>query len=536
MFRADVGVEGGKIAAVGDLARAEATRAVDCRGLCISPGWVDIHGHADWTVLDYPIGLNLLIQGCTTTVAGNCGMSPAPMHGPATELLKRGELRETATLKALRERFPDPTWGFGDFLDAVEKSRPGVNYVQLVGHNDLRRCVMGHERRLATPDELKEMQELLERCLDEGAFGMSSGLVFIPGCWSDTEELVELCKVVARRDGLYASHIRGERETNIEATQEIIDIGERSGVRPHISHMQSKYPVLGNAVMKLGMLEKARERGIDIACDSEAFPNTAATPAGFLQIYHYTPEQLMERMTTSEGRAELKQRMRTVDPWHPLGRFGPGGVPFRRAWDRVIIFDCPHDRSLEGKTVAAVATERGIEFEDALFDLAVAEQGKGPRFIHHYIDDEHYRTAPWPYCIFPSVDTGLFDPAAQFEPLDLRYWKDTGYPGTIGLFPRVLGQFVREEKLMALEEAVRKMTSLCMQRLGIGDRGVIERGKWADITVFDKETVALRSPGADPEHLKSFYPAGIHYVVVNGQVAVEGHEYTDVRAGQVLRK
>jgi len=300
--------------------------------------------------------------------------------------------------------------------------------------------------------------------------------------------------------------------------------------------MQSKYPVLGNAIMKIGMLEKARERGIDIACDSEAFPDGLATPVNFLQIYWYTPEQLLERMSTPEGRAELKHRMHTTDPWHPQGRFGPGGVPFRRAWDRVVIFDCPHDRSLEGKTVAAVAAERGIEFEDALFDLTLAEKGKGPHFIHDYIEDEHFRTASWPYCIFPSVDTGLFDPTTQYEFVKLRHLKETRYPGTIGLFPRVLGEFVRDEKLMPLEEAIRKMSSFAMQRLGITDRGVIENGKWADITVFNKDTVALRSPDADPKKVKSFFPVGIHYVIVNGQVVVEGQEYTGVRAGQVLRR
>ncbi|MDP3063561.1 MAG: amidohydrolase family protein [Chloroflexota bacterium] len=536
MFRADVGIEDGRIAAVGDLANAQAAQVLDCQGLCVSPGWVDIHGHADWTVLDHPIGLNLLIQGCTTTVSGNCGMCPAPVCGEATRLLTTGAPRETPTLKVLTERFPTLTWRFSDFLNEVERARPGVNYVQLAGHNDLRRCVVGHEQRAATKDELEEMEALLEACLDEGAFGMSSGLVFIPGCWSNTDELVELCKLVARRDGVYTSHIRGERETNIEATREIIEIGERAGVRAHISHMQSKYPVLGNAVMKLEMLQKARERGVDIACDSEAFPDCSTTPAGFLQIYWYTPEKLMQQLSTPEGRAEIKQRMRTTDPWHPQGRFGPGGVPFRRAWDRVRIYDCPHDRSLQGKTVAQVAAQRGIEFEDALFDLAVAEKGKGPMFIHDYIEDEHFRTASWPYCIFPSVDTGLFDPATEFTALDLRYWRDTRYPGTIGLFPRVLGQFVRDERLLTLEEAVRKMSSFAMQRLGIKDRGVIERGRWADITVFNKETVALRGPNPDPQDVRTFYPTGIHYVIVNGQVAIKGQEYTGVRVGQVLRR
>ena len=186
--------------------------------------------------------------------------------------------------------------------------------------------------------------------------------------------------------------------------------------------------------------------------------------------------------------------------------------------------------------MAAVAAERGIEFEDALFDLTLAEKGKGPHFIHDYIEDEHFRTASWPYCIFPSVDTGLFDPTTEYDFVKLRHLKETRYPGTIGLFPRVLGEFVRDEKLMPLEEAIRKMSSFAMQRLGITDRGVIENGKWADITVFNKDTVALRSPDADPKKVKSFYPVGIHYVIVNGQVVMEGQEYTGIRAGQVLRR
>ncbi len=535
-FRADVAVEGGKIVDVGKLAGAQAKETLDCRGLCISPGWVDIHSHADWTALEHPAALNLLVQGSTMTVSGNCGMSPAPLQGPASELLRTAGMWQTDTLKTMMKQRPSLTWRMRDYLDDVEKARPGVNYVQLVGHNDLRRCVMGHEKRHATGTELEEMKGLLDQALDDGAFGMSSGLVFIPGCWSDTNELVELCKLVARRDGLYASHIRGERETNIDATKEMIEIGEKAGVRSHISHMQSKYPVLGNAMMKIGLLEAARDRGLDIACDSEAFPDCSATAANFLQIYWYTPEELMKRLSTPEGRAEIKQRMRTTDPWHPQGRFGPGGVPFRRAWDRVKIYDCPHDRSLEGKTVAQVAAARGVEFEDALFDMAVAEKGQGPMFIHDYIEDEHWRTASWKYCIFPSVDTGFFDPAKEFTKLELQYQLDTRYPGTIGLFPRVLGQFVREEKLMTLEEAVRKMTSFAMQRLGITDRGVIQKGKWADITVFNKDTIALREPDAKADDIKSFYPPGISWVIVNGQVAMRGKEYTGVRAGQVLRK
>jgi N-acyl-D-aspartate/D-glutamate deacylase len=536
MYVADVGVAAGKISAIGHLDGAEAARTIDCQGRCVSPGWVDIHGHADWSALDHPIGLNLLIQGCTLTVAGNCGGAPAPMRGRASEMLEQGKLRSLGTHHAMYQRHPDAVWNMDEYLSAVEREQPGVNYVQLAGHNQLRKCVMGDDPRKAAEPEIEEMKGLLEQALEQGAFGMSTGLVFIPGCWSDTGEVIALADVVARHDGLYASHIRGERETNIEATLEFIEIAEKAGVRAQMSHMQSKYPVFGNNVMKMDLLEQARLRGVDVMVDSEAFPNGGATPASFLQIYHYTPEQLVERLKSPQARAEIKHVMRTTHPWHPLGRFGPGGVPFRRAWDRVTIWDCPHDRELEGRSVAAVAAERGIDAEDALFDLALAEGGRGPRFIHHYIEDDHYRTAPWEYCIFPSVDTGLFDPAERLTALDLRYWKETGYPGYIGLFPRVLGQFVREEKLMTLEEAVRKMTSLAVQRLGIADRGVLRPGLWADLVVFDRDAIALRSPNADPERLETFYPVGIDYVVVNGQVAMEGHRHTGARAGQVLRK
>lgn len=535
-YPSDVAVQDGKIVAVGNLEGAEAARTLDCAGQCVSPGWVDIHGHADWSALEHPIGLNLLIQGCTFTVAGNCGGAPAPMVGRASDLLRQGTMRSLGTHHTMLKRHSGAEWSMAQYLENLEQEQPGVNYVQLAGHNQLRKCVMGDDARKANPLEIAQMGKLLTQNLEEGAFGMSTGLVFIPGCWSDTAEVIALAKIVGQYDGLYASHIRGERETNIEATLEFIEIVEAAHVRGQMSHMQSKYPVFGNNVMKMDLLMQARQRGVDVTVDSEAFPDGGAGPGSFLQIYHNTAEQLMTQLQSPKGRAEIKHRMRTIDPWHPLGRFGPGGVPFRRAWDRVVIWDCPHDRSLEGKSVAAVAAERGVDFEDALFDLAVAENCRGPRFIHDYIEDDHFRTARWEYCIFPSVDTGLFDPKERLSPLDLRYWKETRYPGYIGLFPRVLGQFVREEKLLTLEEAVRKMTSLAMQRVGVRDRGVIRPGMWADITVFDKDTIALRGANPDPERIETFYPTGIAYVIVNGEVAMEGHRYTGVRAGRVLRR
>jgi N-acyl-D-amino-acid deacylase len=551
-FEADVAVEAGRIVALrrrdapdagppdggdgpGD---APARRVLDCTGRTVSPGWVDFHGHADWTCLEHPAGLNLLTQGCTLTVSGNCGLAPAPVSGPATELLRRGEGKgyHATTIDVLAGMYPRMEWSFGDFLTAVERSRPGVNFVQLAGHNRIRQSVMGHDARPATRRERERMGALLEECLDAGAFGMTSGLVYVPGCWAETDELVALASVVARRDGLYASHIRGERETNVEATQELVDTAERAGVRANVSHMQSKWPVYGNGALKVDMLEAARARGVDVSCDCEIYNMNSATLATFLQIYFFTPEQLVGELRSPAGRARLKRTMRETGPLHPLGRFGPGGVPYRRAWDRVIVWDCPHDRSMEGKSVAAVAVERGLEPEEALFDLTLAEEGRGPKLINDYIEDEHYRIVPWAQCIVPSIDTGLFDPAAALGPDDFRYQVSTGAPSTIGFAPRVLGQFVRDERLLTLEEGVRRMTSLPLSRLGITDRGVVRPGAWADLVVFDPATIAMRGPTPDPRRPETCWPTGISHVVVNGEVAMDGPRYTGARAGRVLRR
>jgi N-acyl-D-aspartate/D-glutamate deacylase len=433
------------------------------------------------------------------------------------------------------------TWSLGDFLAAVEQARPGVNYVQLAGHNRIRQSVLGHAERTATAAEVRQMAGLTAACLDEGAFGLTTGLVYIPGCWAAPEEVTALAQVVARRDGYYASHIRGERETNVEATEELIATAERAGVRANVSHMQSKWPVFGNGALKVDLLEAARSRGVDITCDYEIYTMNSATLGGsFLQIYHYTPQQLVALLQTADGRAALKRTMREIGPLHPLGRFGPGGVAQRRAWDRIVVWSCPHDPSVEGKSIAALAVTRRAEPEEVLFDLTLAEGGRGPKLINDYIEDEHYRIVPWAHCIVPSVDTGLFDPTvtgetASLQPLDFRYQMSTGAPSFIGVFPRVLGQFVREEQLLTLEDAVRRMTSLPLSRLGIADRGVLREGAWADLVVFDAQRIAMRGPHPDPAQPETCWPAGIEYVVVNGAVAVEGHRPTGTRAGRVLR-
>jgi N-acyl-D-aspartate/D-glutamate deacylase len=416
---------------------------------------------------------------------------------------------------------------FDDYLNRLERQGVSMNVASLVGHSTIRLCVMGDEERRATPAELHEMEQLVDKSMRAGAFGLSTGLVYWPGCWSDTEEIVALAKVAAKHQGIYVSHIRGERETNIKATKEAIAIGEAADIPVHISHMQSKYPAYGKAEEKLRLLHQARQGGIDVACDTEAFPwiyyeaRVPLPPWPFKEDH----EKFVAMLKDPETRAKLVEEMASIDPHGVLGRTGEGGIYQQRAWDRVWVYECRSDPSVEGKKISEIAAERQVEPEDVLFDLIVAENGKGPYVFVAHIEDDHHVTAPDPLCIFPSTDCHAVD-LSKVPPRYMQYSQEW-----LSLFPRVLSRYVKEEGLMTPQEAIRKMTSFACQRFGIRDRGMIREGMWADVTIFDYDTIEARGTYEDPLEL----PRGIEYVLVNGQVAVEEEAYTGILAGRVLR-
>lgn len=519
-FRGDVAVSEGRIVAVGRKIPGEARQMIDAAGLMVSPGWVDMHGHGDWSLLAHPQADSLIIQGATLTVVGNCGTSAAPLRGVA---LERGRCQA----RQWGDDFQVDWTTFDQYLSRMERQGISMNVAALVGHSTVRYCVMGHAEREATSAELDEMAVLVEEAMQAGAFGLSSGLVYWPGCWANTDELVALARVAARYGGIYVSHIRGERETNIEATAEIIQIGERAGIPVHISHMQSKYPAYGRARQKLEMMQAARARGVDIACDTEAFPWIYYPASSPLPPWPFKddPEQFLPLLRDPVSRARLKQEMREIRPADALGRTGDGGIYQQRAWDRVWVYECRSIPSAEGKTISQIAEELHIEPEDALFDLIVAEHGEGPFVFVAHIEDDHHLTAPDPLCIFPSTDGAPMD-LSKVPPRYMQYC-----PEWLSMFPRVIARYVKEEGLMTLEEAVRKMTSFPCQRLGISDRGLIREGAWADLTIFDYDAIQVRGSYQDPLER----PVGIEYVVVNGQIVVEKGIYTGALAGQVLR-
>jgi len=519
-FKGDVAISQGKIVQVGREISAQAHRVIEAQGLVVSPGWIDVHSHSDWSVMAYPHADSFLVQGATLTVTGNCGTSAAPLIGVA---LERGRQRAKKYAAGL-----EVDWStFDGYLSRLERQGVSMNVASLVGHSTVRYCVMGDAERKATPPELSGMEKLIADSMKAGAFGLSTGLVYWPGCWSDTEEIVALAKVAAKHQGIYVSHIRGERETNIEATKEAIAIGETAGIPVHISHMQSKFPAYGKAEEKLTLLHQARERGVDIACDTEAFPWIYYEASSPLPPWPFKSnrEKFVAMLQDPESRAKLKEEMRSIDPRGVLGRTGDGGIYQQRAWDRVWVYECKSDPSVEGKKISDIAMERRIEPEDALFDLIVAEGDKGPYVFVAHIEDDHRLTAPDPLCIFPSTDCAAVD-LSKMPPRYMQYSQEW-----LSLFPRVLSRYVKEEGLMTPEEAIRKMTSFACQRFGIRDRGMIREGMWADVTVFNYDTIEARGTYEDPLER----PAGIEFVLVNGQVAVEKGEYTGILAGQVLR-
>lgn len=520
-FWGDIGIAEGRIREVARQIRGSARRIIDAGGRMVSPGWVDIHGHSDWSLVAYPDADSLLIQGCTLTVSGNCGMSAAPLYGVA---LERGRARARQYFRPI-----EADWhSFDEFLSRLERQGTSMNVACLVGHSTVRYCVLGDAERLATPAELKEMERLVGESMEAGAFGMSTGLVYWPGCWSDTEEIVALARVVGQYGGLYASHIRGERETNIDATREAIAIGERAGVPVHISHMQSKFPQYGNAGEKLRLIAEARARGVDVAFDTDAFPWIYYELSSPLPPWPFKtdPQVFLPMLRDPATRESLKAQMRAIDPHDTLGRTGDGGIYQQRAWERVWIYQCRSDPSLEGKKISEIAAERRQEPEDTVFDLILAEEGRGPAVFVAHIEDDHHLTAPSPLAIFPSTDVE----AADLSLVPPRYMQYS--PEWLSMFPRVYARYVKEEGLLTVEDAVRRMTSFACQRLGIRDRGLLREGTWADVTVFDFEGIAARGSYEDPLER----PAGIDFVLVNGQVAVEAGAYTGAGSGRTLRR
>ncbi len=466
---ADVAIEDGRIVRVGE-ARDGGAREIDATGLTLAPGFVDTHAHDDGALLRYPGMEFKLAQGCTTVVAGNCGFSVAPATREAGRLV---------TGSAILAIGGSPvTWtDLAGYLEAVDGRRPAVNAIMLAGHNTLRYAAMGNEQRPPAAEEQARMRGWVEEAMAQGACGLSTGLIYEPGRWCATEELIDLCRPVAAAKGVYATHMRNEGDQLLDAVEETLRIGREAGCAVHISH----HKATGKA--NWGRVAASLAR-VDQATGSQAVT---------LDMYPYiagsTRLEALYRIGRIDGEYAQALRLATV-PGHP-------------EWD--------------GLRVTEVADLLDLPVDQAVKRIL---EGRGSEtLVIQFTMDE------------VDVETNLRHPLVMVGSDGLPVLEGKPHPRLFGTFPRVLGRYVRERGVLTLEEAVRRMTSLPARVFGLAGRGVITEGAWADLVLFDPATVADTATWDDPKR----EPEGIALVVVNGAVALENGRHTGAGSGRALR-
>jgi N-acyl-D-amino-acid deacylase len=524
-YYGDIGIAGKKIAKVGKIEKKECSRTIDAKGLYVCPGFIDIHTHSDVTALVFPGCDSTLRQGVTTHLIGNCGLSIAPLKEPNVELMKRYWGEWAGTIGKFK-------WHtFGEYLKVLEKNKVGHNIAALVGHGAIRTAIMGADRGEPNKTELESMKELVAESMEAGAFGMSTGLVYPPSCFGKTEEIIELCKVVARYGGMYTSHIRGERETIADAIREAILIGEKSGCRVQISHNCPKVGAWGRTKETLGLAEEARERGLDVTVDNDMHTDLAPLLSSALPQYMHENKKadILKLMKDPETRARVRREI--IEDKLPA--FGPSGLLKHGLFDRIFLMHVPGNKKLAGMTVAEVAKDRGKDPFDTYFDLMIESKDEIVAIFDYILEEDIKAIFKSPLVMVSS---------------DCSTWSEKGplsdpppyIPCAFGEYPGIIARYVRDEPIMTLQECIRKMTSFPAQKMGLHDRGLIRPGMRADITMFDLERIRDNATNRWPhkypfENYPHRYPDGIPFVLVNGTVAVDKGRQTKARAGEVLR-
>jgi N-acyl-D-amino-acid deacylase len=479
-FFADVAVRGERIVRVGKVSGA-ARRELDVRGLVVAPGFIDVHTHAD-EIAGQPEAENFLRMGVTTLLAGNCGGSPLDV---------------------------------GRALRAIERRGIAPNFATLIGHNTVRRAAMkGDFDRAPTESELARMKALVRRAMKDGAVGLSTGLIYLPGTFSKTEEIIELARVAAEFDGIYASHMRHEDWRIEKALEELFRIAQEARIRAHISHIKlAGERAWGQAERVLGRIDRARAEGLDVTQDQYAY---TASSTGISQLipdeaFEGGREKFLERLADPAQKARIVETMR-----RKLRERG------REDYAYAVIASFRDDPSLNGLNLVEAA--RKLRGSDALDDqietiLEIQKRG-GASGVFHGMNEADLQTFLRHPNTMIACDSGL-----------RRFGEGVPHPRGYGNNARVLGRYVRELGVLRLEEAVRKMTSLPATVFGFAGRGQVREGFCADLVVFDPKTVADTATFNDPHH----YPVGIPWVLVNGVIVIDEGRHTGARPGKVLR-
>jgi N-acyl-D-amino-acid deacylase len=465
---ADVGVAGGRISAIGTVGAAR--REIDGGGATLAPGFIDTHAHDDGAFFRHPDMAFKLAQGVTTVVSGNCGFSAVPADPAQDSVAASGGI-----LAGMEGQFTD----LNGYFSAVLERGPAINNMMLVGHNTVRTLAMGMAQRAPTAAERATMRGYVEQALEQGACGFSTGLIYRPGRWSETEEVIELARLAAPFDALYTTHMRNEGDHLLEAVEETLTIGRESAVHAHISHHKSAGPAnWGKVRDSLARVDAAIAEGQRVSLD--VYPYTAGSG------------RMIEYFNLDNPSRELAEVIR--------------------------IASCPAFRDYEGRMLKDIAADLGIDVTEAVKHVLTAPKGDRTICIQFIIDEQ-------------DVETNLAYRDMMVGSDGIPDLRGRPHPRLFGTFPRVLGHYVRERGVLSLEEAVRRMTSLSAATFGLAERGRIESGYWADLVLFDPATVRDGATYDDPKQA----PVGIRLVVVNGQVACEDGVHSGAAGGKMLR-
>ena len=463
-FTGDVTIEDGHISEVGSSSSAAAVE-VDATGLVLAPGFVDVHTHDDGALLQHPDMAFKISQGCTSVVVGNCGFSAIPAVPGENTLDLSGVQANWSDLDGYRQN--------------VENSGPALNAMMLVGHNTIRSLEMGNERRAPNDQELERMQQHVELAMEQGACGFSTGLVYRPGRWSDTDEILELAKIVAPFDGIYATHMRNENDHLLEAVDEALEIGTKAGVAVQISHHKAAGERnWGKVEESLAKVDAAVAEGAEVTLD--VYPYTAGSGP------------MVQYFDIDNPNLELAQAIQLAS--------------------------CPAFRHYEGRMLVDIAAELGITAPEAVRHVLTAPDGKKTICIQHVMDEG-------------DVVSNLRHDRVMIGSDGLPDLTGRPHPRLFGTFPRVLGRYVREQGVVDLESAVRRMSSLSCDVHGLSGRGRITEGNWADLVLFDPDVVIDVASYEDPKRES----VGIRNVWVNGHMAFDNGVHTRVGSGNVLR-
>lgn len=512
-FKADIGIDKGRIKKIG-LIKKKGQKTIDAKGMIVSPGFIDLHNHTDFTILAYPNCESNIMQGITTAVVGNCGLSMAPVNPKNLELLR--EYLSPFLPEGFNYKWDWKT--LKEYYEKVKEKKFSMNLAPLVGQGTIRIAVKGFEKSKPSKEEVNEMKKLLSKSLEDGAFGMSTGLIYPPGCYATTEELIELGGVLKEYGRIYVTHIRTEGNKLIRAIEEAIRIGEENDISVEISHHKAiGKENWGKVNHSLRLMEEARERGIEVSCD--AYPYTAGsggiTNVLPMWVLEGGVEKMLERLKSREIRKKIREDFiedRVIK--NQIRDVGFNGI---------VISSCPSNHEYEGKSLEEIIKDKNRLNEpwEALFDFVLEVKGNCAKVTKGMTDEEDVKKVICSPLSSIITDSWAISPNAGGKP----------HPRAYGTFPKILGRYVREEKILRIEEAIRKMSSMPASRVCLKDRGILKEGFWADIVIFDPAKIKDKATYQAPHQ----YSDGIKYVIVNGGITVEEGKLTNAKFGNILK-